>query len=192
MTATIATPTAQAAPATPVARPAKTEVRQPKALPAPNSDFYQLVDVLTAEERAIVKKVRTYMETKVQPIINKYWSDDAFPFELLPSFKELGLGGLGYEGYGCAGGSQKLFGFVAMELARVDASFCTFFGVHSGLAMGSIYLDGSEEQKQKWLPLMARWEKIGCFCLTEPLVGSGKAGGLRTTAKRDGHAWGLN
>jgi len=66
------------------------------------------------------------METKVQPIINKYWSDDAFPFELLPSFKELQIGGLGFEGYGCAGGSQKLFGLVAMELARVDASFCTF------------------------------------------------------------------
>jgi len=68
------------------------------------------------------------------------------------------------------GGNQKLFGFVAMELATVDASICTFFGVHSGLAMGSIYLDGSEEQKQKWLPPMARWEKIGCFGLTEPLV----------------------
>jgi alkylation response protein AidB-like acyl-CoA dehydrogenase len=164
----------------------------PKQLPPPNSDFYQLADVLTAEEKAIVKKVRTYMETKVQPIINKYWSDDAFPFELLPSFKELGLGGLGYEGYGCAGGSQKLFGFVAMELARVDASMCTFFGVHSGLAMGSIYLDGSEEQKQKWLPPMARWEKIGCFGLTEPLVGSGTGGGLTTTAKREGDTWVLN
>src|SRR4051794_37817447 len=95
MTATSATATAQAAPAvTPAARPAKTEVRQ-RALPTPNSDFYQLVDVLTAEEKAIVKKVRTYMETKVQPVINKYWSDDEFPFELLPSFKELDLGGLG-------------------------------------------------------------------------------------------------
>ena len=132
------------------------------------------------------------METKVQPIINKYWSDDAFPFELLPSFKELGLGGLGFEGYGCAGGSQKLFGFVAMELARVDASICTFFGVHSGLAMGSIYLDGSEEQKRKWLPPMARWEKIGCFGLTEPLVGSGTSGGMTTTAKREGDTWVLN
>src|SRR3979490_3444611 len=129
------------------------------------------------------------METKVQPITNKYWSDDAFPFELLPSFKDLKLGGLGFEGYGCAGGSQKLFGFVAMELARVDASFCTFFGVHSGLAMGSIYIDGSEEQKQKWLPPMARFEKIGCFGLTEPLVGSGASGGLLTTAKRDGDTW---
>jgi alkylation response protein AidB-like acyl-CoA dehydrogenase len=163
-----------------------------KQLPAPNSDLYQLADVLTAEETGIVKKVRTYMETKVQPIINKYWSDDAFPFELLPSFKELQLGGLGFEGYGCAGGSQKLFGFVAMELARVDASFGTFFGVHSGLAMGSIYLDGSEEQKQKWLPPMARFEKIGCFGLTEPLVGSGTGGGLMTTAKREGDIWVLN
>jgi glutaryl-CoA dehydrogenase len=79
-----------------------------------------------------------------------------------------------------------------MELARVDASFCTFFGVHSGLAMGSIYLDGSEEQKQKWLPPMARWEKIGCFGLTEPLVGSGTSGGMATTAKREGDTWVLN
>ena len=164
----------------------------PKQLPPPNSDFYQLADVLTVEEKTIVKNVRTFMETKVQPIINKYWSDDAFPFELLPLIKELQVGGLGYEGYGCAGGSQKLFGFVAMELARVDASICTFFGVHSGLAMGSIYLDGSEEQKQKWLPPMARWEKIGCFGLTEPLVGSGTSGGLTTTAKREGDSWILN
>jgi alkylation response protein AidB-like acyl-CoA dehydrogenase len=114
-----------------------TKPTAPKPVPVPNGDFYQLVDHLTPDEKAIVKKVRTYMETKVQPVINKYWSDDAFPFELLPSFKELGIGGLGYEGYGCVGGSQKLFGFVAMEIARVDASFCTFWGVHSGLAMGS-------------------------------------------------------
>jgi alkylation response protein AidB-like acyl-CoA dehydrogenase len=163
-----------------------------KPAPVPNGDFYQLVDLLTPEEKALVAKVRSYMETKVQPVINKYWAEDAFPFELLPSFKELGLGGLGFNGYGCAGGSQKLFGFVAMELARTDASFCTFFGVHSGLAMGSVYLDGSEEQKQKWLPQMARWEKIGCFGLTEPLVGSGTGGGLTTTAKREGDTWILN
>ncbi len=81
-------------------------------------------------------KVRQYMETKVQPIINRYWTEDAFPFELLDSFKALGLGGLGYQGYDCAGGSQRLFGLVAMEMARVDASFCTFFGVHSGPSHG--------------------------------------------------------
>src|SRR5258705_1300972 len=176
----------------PSAAIAPSPARPAKALPKPDSDFYQHVDVLTADEKAIVRKVRTYMERKVQPIINKYWSHDAFPFELLPSFKELQLGGLGFEGYGCAGGSQKLFGFVAMELARVDASFGTFSGVHSGWAMGWIYLDGSEEQKQKWLPPMARWEKIGCFGLTEPLVGSGTSGGMTTTAKREGDTWTLN
>jgi alkylation response protein AidB-like acyl-CoA dehydrogenase len=163
-----------------------------KALPQPNSDFYQLVETLPPDELAVVKQVRNFAETKVAPIINKYWADDAFPFELLPAFKELKIGGLGLEGYGCKGGSQKLFGFVMMELARIDPSFCTFFGVHDGLAMGSIYLDGSEEQKQKWLPPMARLEKVGCFGLTEPLVGSGAARGLTTTAKREGDTWVLN
>src|SRR3954462_8725496 len=89
--------------------------KAPKPLPAPNSDFYQHVDVLTADEKAIVRKERAYMETKGQPIINRNWADDALPLELLPSFKELQIGGLGCEGDGCAGGSQKLFGLVAME-----------------------------------------------------------------------------
>jgi alkylation response protein AidB-like acyl-CoA dehydrogenase len=164
----------------------------PKKLPPPNSDFYQFAETLGADELAILKKVRAFMETKVAPIINKYWVEDAFPFEVLPGFKELNIGGLGIQGYGCAGGSQLLIGLVAMELAKFDASIATFFGVHSGLAMGSIALVGSEEQKQKWLPPMARMEKIGCFGLTEPLVGSGTGGGLTTTAKREGDTWVLN
>jgi len=172
-------------------RPAK-EIRQPKPLPAPNSDFYEVYETLNAEELAILKRVRGFMESKVAPIITKYWADDAFPFELLPAFKELGIGGLGMQGYGCPGGSLALLGFVMMEMSRVDPSIATFFGVHTGLSMGSIYIDGSEEQKQKWLPPMARMEKIGCFGLTEPLVGSGAAGGLTTTAKRDGDTWILN
>jgi alkylation response protein AidB-like acyl-CoA dehydrogenase len=166
--------------------------RQPKPLPAPNSDFYALYETLSVEELATVKRVRAFMETKVEPVITKYWVDDAFPFELLPAFKELGIGGLAMHGYGCAGGSLALLGFVQMEIARVDPSFSTFNGVHNGLAMGSIYIDGSEEQKQKWLPPMARFEKIGCFGLTEPLVGSGASGGLLTTAKREGDNWILN
>jgi hypothetical protein len=121
MTMTTATATATERIPAPAARPPKTEIRPPKALPAPNSDFYQLADVLTPDEMAVVKKVRTYMESKVQPLINKYWSDDAFPFELLPSFKELGLGGLGYQGYGCAGGSQTLFGFVGFSASEFKA-----------------------------------------------------------------------
>ena len=170
----------------PAAKPAK------KALPKPNGDFYQLGEILPPDELALVKQVRAFMEAEVAPVINQYWADDAFPFEVLPKFKALNLGGLGLEGYGCRGGSQKQFGFVLMELARVDPSFATFFGVHDGLAMGSIYLAGSEEQKRKWLPAMARMEKIGSFGLTEPEVGSGTAGGLTTTAKREGDLWVLN
>src|SRR6266704_3022138 len=157
-----------------------------KALPQPNSDFYQLFETLPADELAVVKQVRTFMETKVAPIITKYWVEDSFPFELLPAIKELNIGGVAMNGYGCRGGSAQLFGLIAMEMARFDSSIATFFGVHNGLAMGSIYLGGSEEQKQQWLPPMARWEKIGCFGLTEPLVGSGTSGGMLTTAKRDG------
>ena len=164
----------------------------PKQLPPPNSDFYQFVETLGADELATVKRVRAFMETKVAPVINKYWVEDAFPFELLPAFKELNIGGLGIQGYGCPGGSQLLVGLVAMEMSRFDSSIATFFGVHSGLAMTSIAFGGSEEQKQKWLPPMARMEKIGCFGLTEPLVGSGTGGGLTTTAKREGDTWVLN
>src|SRR6266852_950516 len=163
-----------------------------KALPQPNSDFYQLFETLPAEELAVVKQVRTFMETKVAPIITKYWVEDSFPFEILPAMKELNLGGVGLEGYGCKGGGGLLAGLVAMEMGRIDASISTFFGVHSGLAMSSIYYGGSEEQKQKWLPPMARMEKIGCFGLTEPLVGSGAGGGLLTTANREGDTWIIN
>ena len=163
-----------------------TAKKAPKQLPASNSDYYQLVDVLNAEELATVKKVRAYMETKVQPIINKHW------VELLPPYKELGIAGIGMNGYDCPGGSPLLVGLVALEIARTDVSFCTFHGVHTGLAMESIYLAGTEEQKQKWLPPMARMEKVGCFALTEPLVGSGTGAGLMTTAKREGDTWILN
>src|SRR3989442_1739026 len=163
-----------------------------KPLPAPNSDFYQLAETLPPDDLAVVKQVRAFMESNVAPIITKYWAADEFPFELLPAFKALNIGGLGMQGYGCRGGSALLFGLAAMEMSRVDSSIATFFGVHNGLAMGSIYATGSEEQKQKWLPSMARFEKIGCFGLTEPLVGSGASGGLTTTAKRDGNAWVLN
>src|SRR5882762_5727655 len=132
------------------------------------------------------------MENSVALIINDFWANDSFPFDVLPGFRDIQIMGAGYDGYGCAGGSNLLACYLAMEIARVDCSFATFFGVHSGLAMGSIFLCGSEEQKQKWLPPMARLEKIGSFGLTEPLVGSGTSGGLLTTARRDGDSWVLN
>jgi len=171
--------------ATPIAKP---DIQLPK----PNGDFYQVTESLNDSERAILQKVRAFMESKVAPVINQYWLEDSFPFDLVPDFRDLEVAGMGYHGYGCAGGSTLLAGFVAMEIARVDCSFATFFGVHSGLAMGSIFLCGSEEQKQKWLPPMARLEKIGSFGLTEPLVGSGASGGLLTTARREGDSWVLN
>ena len=164
----------------------------PKQLPAPNSDFYQIEETLNSDELAILKKVRHFMETRVAPVINQYWVEDSFPFELIPALKELDIGGLGIDGYGYKRVSYKLHGLLIMEMCRVDASFATFFGVHTGLAMGTIALLGSDEQKQKWLPPMISLEKIGCFGLTEPLVGSGTGGGLTTTAKREGDLWVLN
>ncbi len=170
----------------------KSDPQAGKALPEPNGDFYMLARTLSKEDNDLRLKVRAFMEREVQPVINDFWERDEFPFELLPKFKELGLGGLPFEGYGCPGKSTMLMGFLMMEIARVDASFSTFFGVHTGLAMGSIYVCGSEEQKQRWLPPMARMEKIGSFALTEPDVGSGTAGGLTTTARREGDTWVLN
>jgi glutaryl-CoA dehydrogenase len=171
---------------------AKKAARSPRPLPEPDSDFYSLKELLPPDEAKIVQKVRAFMEEKVAPVINKYWADDAFPFELLPAFRQLGISGTGFQGYGCPGGSPLLAGFLMMELARVDVSTCVFFGVHSGLAMGSIYLGGSDEQKQRWLPPMARMDLIGAFGLTEPLVGSGVSKGMLTTAKRAGDTWVLN
>jgi glutaryl-CoA dehydrogenase len=164
---------------------------EPK-LPPPNADFYGFRSAISQDERAVLDRVRAFAETEVAPIIEKYWAEGNFPFALIPKIKDLNIAGVGYEGFGCAGGSTLLSGFIALELARVDSSIATFFGVHSGLAMGSIYLCGSDEQKQQWLPAMARFEKIGAFGLTEPLVGSGTAGGLTTTAKRKGDSWTLN
>jgi glutaryl-CoA dehydrogenase len=164
----------------------------PASLPTANGDFYMVAQTLNEEDNAIRLKVREFMEKEVEPIINDYWARDEFPFDLLPKIQNLGIGGLPYQGYGCPGKTMMLMGFVMMEMARVDASISTFFGVHTGLAMGSIYLCGSEEQKRKWLPPMAAMTKIGSFGLTEPNVGSGTGGGLETTARRDGDSWILN
>ena len=163
-----------------------------KALPEANGDFYQIDAMLSEEDRAFLQHVRAFLEREVAPIINDYWIREEFPFELIPKLAELHVAGISYQGYGCPGGNTLLSGLLSMEIARVDSSISTFFGVHSGLAMGTIYLCGSEEQKQQWLPQMARMEKIGAFGLTEPEVGSGASGGLTTTARREGDSWVLN
>ncbi len=161
-------------------------------LPPIDGDFYNLAQKLTPEERELQMKMRNFMEDEVKPLANKYWNRAEFPHEIIPKFAELNMAGIAYKGYGCPGQTFLMEGILAMELARVDVSISTFFGVHSGLAMGSVYLCGSEEQKEYWLPKMQKFEKIGAFGLTEPEVGSGAAGGLGTTCKKEGDEWVLN
>jgi glutaryl-CoA dehydrogenase len=160
--------------------------------PAVEGDFYDLAALLDEDDRLLLKRVRSFMEEHVAPVINVYWGKAEFPFELLEGFADLKIAGLPYRGYGCPGRSFLADGFVSMEVARVDPSIATFFGVHGGLAMGSLYLCGSEEQKQEWLPRMARMEVLGAFGLTEPDVGSGASRGLATTARREGDTWVLD
>jgi glutaryl-CoA dehydrogenase len=147
------------------------------------TDFYLMDELLTPEDRAIRDKVRAFCDSEVIPIINNYWERAEFPFELIPKLAQLNIAGGSIKGYGCPGMSATAAGLMALELARGDASICTFFGVHSGLAMSSIAMLGSEEQKQRWLPPMARMEKIGAFALTEPKHGS-DAVALETRARR--------
>ena len=161
-------------------------------LPPIDGDFYNLDLKLTEEQRRIQMEVRNFMEDEIKPLVNEYWKKDQFPFEIIEKFKKIDIVGVPYEGYGCPNLPFLMEGIIAQEIARVDVSVSTFFGVHSGLAMGSIYLCGSEPQKQEWLPKMQKLEKIGAFGLTEPNVGSGVAGGLETTCKFDGENWVLN
>src|SRR3984893_18552040 len=167
-------------------------VMTPKALPQANGDFYAIRTTLSQEDQALLQRTRDFLEAEVAPVITEYWIREEFPHQLLPKIAELHIMGLPYHGYGCQGKRSVLDSLMMMELARVDSSISTFRGVHSGLSMGSIYLCGSEEQKQRWRRPMPRMEMIGSFGLTEPLVGSGTAGGLTTTARRDGDTWVLN
>lgn len=161
-------------------------------LPPIDGDFYNLDLKLTPEQRELQLKVRNFMEDEVRPLVNDHWNRAKFPFEIIEKFAKLGITGVPYEGYGCPNLSFLMEGIIAQEIARVDVSISTFFGVHSGLAMGSIYLCGSDAQKEEWLPKMQRLEAIGAFGLTEPNVGSGVAGGMETTCKFDGENWVLN
>jgi glutaryl-CoA dehydrogenase len=156
-----------------------------------SSDFYRIDDLLTDAEREVRDRVRAFCDKEVSPVINDYWERAEFPFELVPKLAALNLAGGTIEGYGCPGLSTVAAGLVGMELGRGDGSICTFFGVHSGLAMTSIALLGDEEQKRRWLPPMARMEQIGAFGLTEPDHGS-DAVALETRARRDGDHWVLD
>ncbi len=166
--------------------------KKKKDPPPINADFYGIEDKLSAEDRALQLRIRTFLEAEVKPIVNNYWLHDEFPFEIIPKLAELNVCGYVYKGYGCAGGTSLMDGIIASEFGRIDPSIATFLGVQSGLAMGSIYMCGSDVQKEEWLPKMQQLKIIGAFGLTEPEVGSATAGGLTTTCKRTDEGWVLN
>src|SRR4051812_41239990 len=155
------------------------------------TDLYLSDELLSDEERALRDRLRDFCTREVTPVINDYWERAEFPFELVPKIAELGLAGGVIKGHGCPGMSATAAGIVSMEWARADGSIGTFFGVHSNLAMQSIDMLGSDEQRARWLEPMARIEAIGAFALTEPEHGS-DAVMLETRARRDGDDWVLD
>lgn len=157
-----------------------------------DSDFYGYQNLLTDQEKAALTALRSYLDTEVRPIVNGYWDRAEFPFEIVKPLAELGAYSFAWDETKPFANSAVFRGFVAMEIARVDASVATFQGVQNGLAMGSIAATGSQEQRDEWLPRLSRGEIVGAFGLTEPLSGSDSAQGLRTTAARDGDNWVLN
>jgi len=155
------------------------------------TDFFRIADQLTGEERAYWRRTRDFVDDEVLPVINDYWERAEFPYELIQRLAKLGIVGDGIEGYGCPSMSPIACGLIHMELNRGDGSLGTFVGVQAGLAMQSIAMLGSEEQKAQWLPAMAQLTKIGAFALTEPTHGSDSVA-LETTARRDGDTWTIN
>ncbi|MDR7380845.1 acyl-CoA dehydrogenase family protein [Promicromonospora iranensis] len=156
------------------------------------ADFYSFQDLLTPAEQKKALAVREFMEREVRPIADDYWERAECPVHLFKPYAQLGTIGSGWAETQAEETSAVFRGWIGMETARVDSSFCTFIGVSGGLAMTSIGVGGTAEQRAKWLPPMASGDLIGAFALTEPLAGSDTAKGLRTTATRTGDTWVLN
>jgi glutaryl-CoA dehydrogenase len=155
------------------------------------TDYFRIGDQLTAAERDLWRRTRDFVDQEVLPVINGYWERAEFPWPLVKKLAALGVVGDGIAGFGCPPMSPIAAGLVHLELNRGDGSLGTFLGVQAGLAMRSIAALGSPEQKQRWLPPMARLDAIGAFAMTEPLHGS-DAVALETSARRDGDHWVLN
>lgn len=154
-------------------------------------DFYNIDSLLTDEERAVRELVRGWVEDNVIPVIEGHCRAGTFPFPLVRQMGEMGLLGVNLHGYGCAGMSNVAYGLVCQELERGDSGIRSFASVQGSLCMFPIWKHGSEEQKQKYLPGMAKGELIGCFGLTEPDFGS-NPGGMLTRAVEDGDSYVLN
>jgi glutaryl-CoA dehydrogenase len=154
-------------------------------------DLYDIAGSLTEEERMVQDSVGRLVDEKVLPIIQKCFEDHRFPKELVPELAALGLLGSSIKGYDCAGLNGISYGLICQELERGDSGIRSFVSVQSSLCMYPIYAFGSEAQKQKYLPRMARGEVIGCFGLTEPHGGSDPAN-MKTHAKKRGKDWVIN
>jgi glutaryl-CoA dehydrogenase len=155
------------------------------------SDILGLDALLSDEELTVRDEVRAFVNERLKPNINEWWEKAVFPKEIVPEMGSLGLLGMHLTGYGCAGKSAVAYGLACMELEAGDSGLRTFVSVQGSLAMSAIHKFGSEEQKEEWLPRLAKGEAIGCFGLTEPDAGSDPAS-MKTFAKKDGEDWVLN
>lgn len=155
------------------------------------TDFYDVRNLLTDEERTVAEHVRRFVDAEVLPVIESHYEAGTFPNELIPTFGELGLLGSTLTGYGCAEMGPNAYGVAMLELERGDSGVRSFCSVQGSLVMFPIWKWGSEEQKNKWLPKMAKGELVGCFGLTEPDAGSDPAA-MRTHARKVDGGWVLN
>jgi len=167
-----------------------THTEQKTKLPSA-TDLYNIDHLLSEEERMVRDTVRQFVRERILPVIGEHFEAGTFPRHLIPEIANLGLLGMHLEGYGCAGLSAVAYGLACQELEAGDSGLRSFVSVQGSLAMFPIWAFGSEEQKQRWLPKMAKGEVIGCFGLTEPDSGSDPSNML-TNARRDGNSYILN
>lgn len=164
-----------------------------RELPAPNGDFYSVMDTLSDRQRDIASRVRRFMEMEVAPIMNEYWQRDEFPQQLIPRMRDLNLMREIWNDDGSRTPDASVTeGIIIMEMCRIDVSTAVFFGVHAGLALASVALGGDEAQRAELIPRMLDMDLVGAFGLTEPEGGSQVSRGMHTTARRDGENWVLN
>ena len=154
-------------------------------------DYFQIEALLTDKERSFRDKVRKFVDEKCMPLIATHFDNGTFPMELIPRMAEMGLFGLRVEGFGCKKASHTIYGLICQELGGCDSGLRAMFSVQNSLVMYPIHAFGSEEQKTKWLPKMARGEVIGCFGLSEPDFGSNPSG-METKALKQGSDYLLN
>lgn len=152
------------------------------------TDFFNVRELFSEEERQVQDLVARFVDRKVLPVIAEAFDEHRFPAELVPEIAEMGLLGCNLEGYECAGLSNVAYGLICQELERGDSGLRSFVSVQGSLCMYPIHRYGSEAQKQKWLPAMARGDVLGCFGLTEPDGGS-DPGTMKAHARRDGDHW---